>query len=127
MINLSSMNETKKWQTIGFDTTHIKDENDTSLYGKAICGTRFAHFSVIVEVEEGTKVNCARCLVKVGWAKKIGNSGMASEKKVLGYSETLYELIKDLDNASLKIKSFRNGKTFNPIGTIFSTSTEHRR
>jgi hypothetical protein len=129
-------NNMNTWNIIGSGINHIKDMKDQSAKGKAICGVRFTYWSAIAgagEVEEGTLVNCARCLVKVGWAKKVrsyklenSQSGMQRE---VGYSTTYYELVKELKNSALTISraGIRTGRTDHTVGTEFLTNTENRQ
>jgi len=116
------------WNTIGRDQTHIRDMEDQSLFGKAICGVSFKHFSAMTEVEEGSRVNCARCLVKVGWAKKVGSKKVHNEtvgvQRSIGYSETYYELVKPLLRSALRIEFLTKMGDYE-IGQSFFTNTEN--
>ena len=124
-------NNMNTWNTIGRDQTHIRDMEDQSLYGKAICGIRFGHFSSMTEVEEGSRVNCARCLVKIGWAKKVGSfkkeNEYAGHRVVqIGYSETYYELVKPLLRSALRVEYLRKIGDWE-IGQTFYTDTDNER
>lgn len=116
------------WTTIGRTTTHLRDLDDESLFGKALCGSRFNHFQPSADVQAGHRVNCARCLVKIGWAKKIGSKKVHNEakgaSKSVGYSETYYELVKDLFNARLGIDLIGVDGD-HKAGTLFYTNTEN--
>ena len=127
------MNVLNKWATISRGTTHIQDTNFEGLYGKAICGVKFGHRTIQVEVTEGTQVNCPRCLIKVGWAKKIGSFKLDNEvtddnTRTLsyGFTETYYELVKDLENSTLPV-GLENVSGNHKAGFKFDTNTENRR
>ena len=71
-IHIKSM-EQVKWNTKGkWGKTHLQAEDDSNfLFGKAVCGVVFQHYTPNREVNAGNLVNCPRCLVKIGWAKVI--------------------------------------------------------
>jgi|TARA_R100000231_G_C5292397_1_gene155010 hypothetical protein len=121
-------NNMNTWNTIGRDQTHIRDMEDQSLKGKAICGVRFTYFSAMTEVEEGSRVNCARCLVKVGWAKKVGSHKVENKtvgvQREIGFSETYYELVKPLLRSALRVEFLRKMGDWE-IGQAFYTNTEN--
>tara|TARA_R110002020_G_scaffold44833_4_gene128696 strand:+ start:542 stop:931 length:390 start_codon:yes stop_codon:yes gene_type:complete len=127
------MNELNKWETISRGTTHIQDTNFEGLYGKAICGIKFGHRTIQAEVTEGSKVNCPRCLVKVGWAKKTGNFKLDNvvtddNTRTLsyGFTETYYELVKDLHNSALPVGLDLISDN-HKAGFEFNTNTENRK
>lgn len=121
-------NNINTWNTIGRSTIHIQDMEDQSLFGKAICGTRFGHSASPAESKEGTRVSCARCLVKIGWAKKVGSKKLENEtvgvQRSIGYSETYYELVKVLRNAHLRIDHVGKSGDWE-VGTFFYTNTDN--
>jgi hypothetical protein len=122
--------EQVKWNIIGkWGKTHLQAEDDSNfLFGKAMCGVVFQHTTPKREVDAGNLVNCAKCLVKIGWAKVIKRNKINNIKNnfrvgELGYSETHYVLLKPL-NANLETsKDYEN--TFE-TGTIFWTSTNNK-
>lgn len=129
-------NNMNTWNVISSGINHIRDMKDQSAKGKAICGVRFTYWSAIAgagEVEEGTYVNCARCLVKVGWAKKVGsykleNSQNGMQREV-GYSTTYYELVKELRSSALQVERVgtMTKRSDHTVGTEFLTNTENRQ
>ncbi|MAW27040.1 MAG: hypothetical protein CL498_03505 [Actinobacteria bacterium] len=101
--------------------THlIADDYYDYLFGKALCGIKFQKGNTIENVLAGTKVNCANCLIRISWAKKINRKKAVSEKGIIGYTETTYMLLKDLKQSNLK----SNGKQNYVSGETFITFTD---
>ena len=102
--------------------THlVADDYSEYLFGKALCGIKFQKGNIIQNVLAGTKVNCANCLIKISWAKKISKRKAISEKGIIGYTETTYVLLKNLNESNLKRS---NGKTNYVSGDTFQTFTD---
>jgi hypothetical protein len=120
-----------KWNTKSkWGKIHLQADDDSDyLFGKAMCGIVFQHATSNIEVDEGNLVNCAKCLVKINWAKvikrnKIKNTNNSFRVPELGYSETIYVLLKPL-NAGLDTSKYYEN-TFD-VGTIFWTSTNNKK
>lgn len=93
----------------------IADDYYDYLFGKALCGIKFNKGNIVENVMAGTKVNCAKCLIKISWARKIDRRKAVSEKGIIGYTETTYVLLKNLSQSNLKGHSPQNyasGETF---------------
>jgi len=103
-----------------FMTHLVADDYSEYLFGKALCGIKFQRVNIIQNVLAGTKVNCANCLIKISWAKKISKRKAVSEKGVIGYTETTYVLLKNLKQSNLK----SNSKQDYVSGDTFKTFTD---